>query len=261
MQKISNRKLTLLRKLGRKKYRQEKELFLVEGRRAVRQILQNGSLQVESIFFDESLSVFNEAYWQKSEVRDSSYLVSPDDFREVTDTEHTQGVLALCRIPSEQPVEKLASLDGILVATDAIQDPGNLGTIIRTASWFGAAGLLAGKGTVDVFHPKVVRSTAGATGTLAWRNAELRDDLEKLEKSGWQTCLLDGSAGSKKLDSVNKTSKLIIVVGNEGNGISSELFADHRISIRIDSPASHPPVESLNAAIATSIALYELSKK
>jgi TrmH family RNA methyltransferase len=161
-------------------------------------------------------------------------------------------------MPEEIEQEQLAARKGLIIATDAIQDPGNLGTIIRTASWFGVQGLLLGKGTVDHFHPKVVRSTAGATGSIPFIDRDLKELLPLFEGRGWRVVLLDTGAGSSPLRELKTRGKTIIVVGNEANGIDPLLYVNGRKRTRISSPRKTESVESLNAAIATSIALYAL---
>ncbi len=260
MNTISNRQLKLLRKLGRKKYREQEELFLLEGGRAVRQLIENGTVDIEGLFFDESQRWWEESEWGTLSEVYISASIEENTFAEVSDTDSPQGVLALCRMPVEQELETLAEGSGIMVATDAIQDPGNLGTMVRTASWFGAEGLLCGKGTVDLFHPKVVRSTAGATGTIPYRNSALEKDLDYLEKEGWEVVLLDGGEGSVDIRSLNPTAKSVLVVGNEAHGLSTELISGQRTKAMIQSPAGKPQVESLNASIALSIALYAFSR-
>lgn len=260
MDTISNRQLKLLRKLGRKKYRDQEALFLLEGGRAVMQLIVNGTVAVEGLFFDESQRWWEGNEWQDPAKKFPSASIDAKDFAKVSDTDNPQGVLALCRMPQEQSLEKLARASGIIVATDAIQDPGNLGTIVRTASWFGVTGLLCGKGTVDLFHPKVVRSTAGATGTIPFRNSVLGKDLDILEHAGWETVLLDGGEGSVDIRSLPSSEKRILVVGNEAHGLSPELLSARRTKAMIQSPAGKAQVESLNASIALSIALYAFSK-
>ena len=141
-----------------------------------------------------------------------------------------------------------------MVAFDAVQDPGNVGTIIRTAAWFGAAGLLLGHGTADPYHPKVVRSTAGATGALDYVKGDLAELLAKFENEDWQVYLMDGGSDSIELQSIKPGKKSVLVVGNEGNGISEEQFRTGRTSVRI--PGDDAVVESLNAAIAMGIGMY-----
>lgn len=255
----SNRQQTLLRKLNRKKYREKERLFLLEGSRAVMQVLHHGEIDVEALFFDESQEYWHLTEWKRVARDLKSRTLSAELFTEVSDTDTPQGVLALCRIPEEATTGELAAQQKVVIAVDGIQDPGNMGTIIRTASWFGAGGLLSGKGTVDLFHPKVVRSTAGATGTVPHLNGDLKELLPEFESAGWKVYLLDAGAGSKPLTEIAITEKSLLVVGNEAHGIQSELEGAERTKVRIPSGSTRPEVESLNAAIATSIALYTFS--
>lgn len=261
MKSISNAKMTLLRKLNRKKFREKEQLFLIEGERAVEQAINNGRLELQELFFDESQQLWQQAPWMEAVGNYPSSLLNQEHFQEVSDTENPQGLLALCKIPAEADVEDLISRQGIIVASDGIQDPGNLGTIIRTAVWFGAAGFLSGKGTVDLFHPKVVRSTAGATGALSYRDTDLRQLLPKFEEGGWQVLVLDGGKEAEDIRKIDPSPKTIIVVGNEAHGVDKALFTDQRKSVSILSKPKEGEafVESLNAAIATGIALYAMS--
>jgi TrmH family RNA methyltransferase len=198
--------------------------------------------------------------WKSIQRGVDCYKMDPSDFVEITDTDNPQGIIALCHIPPESTLQDLAGERGILIATDGIQDPGNLGTIIRSASWFGINGILAGHGTVDLYHPKVVRSTAGSTGVLPYRNADLVSELTFLEEHGWQVVLLDGGSGSLDLRAFEPMEKTVLVVGNEGNGLNRQLLQQYRLKVKIPAADAAPAVESLNASIAVSIALYALSK-
>lgn len=257
----SNRQKTLLRKLNRKKYRYKECLFLLEGARAVQQVIANEKVQIRALFFDESQRYWEQPDWEKMFDQFEVASLSKELFTEVSDTDTPQGVLALCEMPSEATAEELAEKSGLIVALDGLQDPGNLGTIVRTAGWFGISGIISGKGTVDLFHPKVVRSTAGATGTIPFVNGELSEVFDTLEQHNWQVFLLDAGAESNALHELSSIKKGVIVVGNEGHGICDELITAKRSSLRIPSPVAQRNVESLNAAIAASIALYGLSAK
>lgn len=253
IQPASNNQLKNWKKLQMGKYRKRSGQFLAEGVRCVEQIIENGRIEVEELIIQKG--------WNPEQLsikRDLSFFeLDASDFETVSDTDNPQGIVAVCKIPQESGVENLSKKSGVILATDAIQDPGNLGTIIRTACWFDVAGILFGTGTVDSFHPKVVRSTAGATGVLPSLSGNLDDLLPSFERENWTTFLLDGGEGSKNLVERPKSDKSILVVGNEGNGVSDELFRDGRHSIKIDGNPNQ--VESLNAAIACSIALYKFS--
>ena len=251
MRNASNNEIKLLRKLARKKYREKEQRFVVEGARAVEQVLENGLLEVETVFISEQMV-------NNTQLSVESVLIGEDVLIEVADTENPQGILAVCKMPEEIGVEELAKQSGLIVATDAIQDPGNMGTILRTSAWFGVKALIAGKGSVDVYHPKVVRSTAGATGSIPVLSGVLEEIFGELEKSGWEILLLDGSAESVSLRSVQPKEKTLLVVGNEGNGISEHLLNSGRKKVKIESGGATDKVESLNAAVAVSIALWGL---
>lgn len=256
MRKASNNEIKLLRKLARKKYREKEQRFIVEGVRAVEQVVENGLIEMETVFMGESFKD-QEVTFKGLEV----CILEDEVFAEVADTDNPQGILAVCKIPEEIRPQKLAEETGIIVATDAIQDPGNMGTIFRTAAWFGAKALIAGKGSVDVYHPKVVRSTAGATGSIPVLTGDLEGTFEEMENSGWKVLLLDGGEEAEALGSVQLAEKMILVVGNEGNGINENLLNSGRKKVKIESAPGQEKVESLNAAVAVSIALWALSDK
>ena len=253
MNNASNNQIKLLRKLGQKKYREKEGLFIVEGERAVEQVLENSVIKVGDVFLEEEKA---KSYQLTA---DSFYTLDSKIMNEVTDTENSQGILAICEIPSEISIQELSKKEGLIIATDRIQDPGNLGTIVRTSAWFGATAILVGKGSVDLFNPKVVRSTAGATGMLAYKNSELSKDLEAMENAGWQVLMLDGNAGAEPIKNIELSEKTILMVGNEANGIEKKFFGPNRKRVMIPSVENNRSVESLNAAIALSIALYQLN--
>lgn len=242
------------KKLLQSKYRKKEKLFIAEGIRCVEQVLANGKIEVAEFFTEEGFTPGEEILNAGKPV----YRLAADDFRSLTDTETPQGVVAVCRTPEAASGERLPAA-GLFVAFDALQDPGNLGTMIRTASWFGASGLIFGEGCAEPFHPKVVRSTAGATGALPY----LRGDLERIfadfEREGWQIFLLDGSEGAEELEDARPAPKSVLTVGNEGGGIAVERFTKERKAVRIEGAPGH--VESLNAAVALGIGLYRFLKK
>ena len=252
MLESSNSQITLLRKLRQRKHRDKEQLFIVEGDRAVDQVMENNFLTVKAIFYDESQS------YKYAQI-ENSYHIEKSIFVEISDTDNPQGVLALCKIPSPISFNELSIKNGVIVATDAIQDPGNLGTIFRTATWFGCKAILLGKGTVDIFNPKVVRSTAGATGMLPYLSTNLEEMLLQFEIVGWEILLLDGNPGAISINQIEHSKKQILVVGNEANGISKELINTNRKRVLIPSKGENRSVESLNAAVALSIGLWSLN--
>jgi len=252
LKKASKNQIKSWRKLSRKKYRESEGMFLAEGERCVMQILKNRSIQVQQVFISGDFS-FDNIKMPGVEV----FEVPSGDFQSVTDTVTPQGIAAVCRIPEPLTAAEAVNLHGWILAADRIRDPGNFGTIIRTAAWFGASAIVAGDGTVDPWHPKVVRSTAGSTGTVPLIRQNTEEVLQTLESAGWTVYLLDGAASSADIRKVTPSSKSLIVVGNEASGISDELYQEKRIPTRI--PGKGSRAESLNAAVAVSIAMFQFA--
>ncbi len=242
---LSRQKRADIRNLARKSYRIEAGRFIAEGQRTVEQIIRNGRIDVDTILTD-------------GRAVDSGTIpvisLTKDAFSEISETETSQGVIAVCRIPDAVSVQDLCAKPGVLIALDAIQDPGNLGTLYRTAAWFGATGFLVGTGTTDLFQPKVVRSTAGATGMIPYALGTLTSLIREAAAAGREVLILDGGAGSISLNDVRPSKNAVIVIGNEGNGVSDEVLALPFQRVGIPGNPNH--VESLNAAIAGSITLY-----
>lgn len=260
MKKASASQIKLLRKLSMRKYRYKEKLWIAEGIRTVAQILKNNREAVLQIFLGENLSEVPTFIPAASELYASDlYSVEPELLNSLSGTDTPQGILALCKMPDEPDPHHIAGMgDGILVALDAIQDPGNLGTIIRTASWFGVSAILAGTGTADPFHPKTVRSTAGAAGTVPVLTGELSGMLTLLHSSGWDIRLLDTGKNADPLQHAKKPDKMVLVFGNEGNGISPAIKNMGYPSLTI--PGNPGNVESLNVAMACGICMYHFSE-
>ncbi|MEX0772863.1 MAG: RNA methyltransferase [Balneolales bacterium] len=254
---MSKSLITNLRKLSKKKYRMEKRQFVAEGLRTVEQILSNKLIRIDYLVFDESGEAWKVPVFLRSGDSVQIIKVNHKQFLELSDTDNPQGVLAVCRIPEPAELLSFNLGKGCLVALNRIQDPGNAGTILRTAAWFGATGMLCDEGTVDLFHPKVVRSTAGATGSIDWWEGDLETALTELESKGWETYLLDAGEQSITLKDVKPDPKSILVIGNEAGGLDQALVKPHRTLIRIPGTNRNDAVESLNASVALSVALYE----
>ena len=242
------------KKLAQSKYRKKFGLFMAEGIRCVEQILENDLLDVVEIITDDSNNLTQ--FKRISDI--DTYEVSNNEMAAIADTETPQGVIAICRIPDDPTLEELIHTGTLIVALDALQDPGNMGTVIRTAAWFGAGAIIIGEGSVDPYHPKVVRSTAGATAAIPILRDDLETVLNKLEEHQWITYLLDTGKGSESISKTEFASKTVLLLGNEANGISPSLVNPDRKEIKIDGNADK--VESLNASIAIGIALYEFNR-
>lgn len=256
---LSKAQFSRYRKLVQRKYRESEGLFLAEGLRTVEQLLHHGVLDVQCLIIDDSIA-FDERTEGVLSDFETVYQLDHSSFNSLCDTEQSQGILAVIAIPSTLKVQDLSKVhSGLILATDGIQDPGNMGAIYRTAAWFGASCLMSGKGSVDLYNAKSVRSTAGALGALKVANGlDLPETLGQLTEEGWKVYLLDAGPESRSIVNIKPTGKDVIVVGNEANGISPLLKSDTRFD-KVIIPGHSEHVESLNAAMSVSIALYHFS--
>lgn len=247
-----NSKLKLLSSLKTKKGRQKSNLMLIEGLRAVKQLLDN-DLNVDTIAFDSEVIEQNNAYKELySKYQDKSIIIKKELFENVSDTVNSQGIVATGKIPTYNLEELVGLSPKRILLLDKIQDPGNAGTIIRTADSAGFDMIIYIKGTVDLFSPKVSRSSMGSNMYLPIIEASL-EDLKNLQGKGYSiyaTALDDKAIHYNKLKYSEKT---IIALGNEANGIDEDLLeiSNYKIYIPIYGKA-----ESLNVGIAGAIVMY-----
>ncbi|MBQ9193067.1 MAG: RNA methyltransferase [Bacteroidales bacterium] len=237
---ISRNEMRLVSSLSRKKGREETGLFVVEGEKMVSEALAS-DFEVVSVYRRDEIG-------EEAMARLSS-LSSPSP------------VLATVRIPA--PVD-FHPEKGLFLALDGIRDPGNLGTILRVADWFGIDGVFASEDTVDLYNPKVVQATMGAIFRIPFHTARIPDLCARIVTDGGHVygTFLDGkNLYGRDLDTGSRTPS-VIVIGNESNGISRETAA--HVSDRLfipPYPADDPGSESLNAAIATAITVAEFRRR
>ena len=181
-----------------------------------------------------------------------SYLVTDEVMRAVSDLPTPQGIIAVMHLE-----EKKLSIDsGGWLMLDHVQDPGNVGTMIRTADAFGLSGVLLGKGTADIYSTKVLRSMQGSNYHLPVITVDLNQIIPDLKKKGFMVYGTELNEQAVALTKIKPTENYAIIMGNEGQGVSSELLAlaDQNIYIPMKGNA-----ESLNVGVATGILLYQLS--
>ncbi len=246
--------LTLARDLKRRKARERRSLFVAEGVRAVEELLAS-DLVVKGALVTAALSKTERGAALRAllDVRGvTCEEVSDGDFASAADTENPQGVLAVAEIP-ERVVGLAPGATGVrFLVLDAIQDPGNVGTLIRTAAALGA-GVIALPGTADIWSAKAIRSAVGAQlrcSVVSLSTEELFAFLAETETTLWST-----AADGEPVTAVKAPDRLAIAVGNEGNGVSDAIRAasEHVVSLPMTSG-----VESLNVAVAAGITLFAL---
>ena len=250
---ISKNQVKWVRQLELKKNRRREGLFVAEGPKVVGDLLQAG---------------FTAKVLFSTREREDAQTVTDDELRRLSFLQHPQEILGVFHIP-EQP-ESLSPLgntssplgnapyaDGLCLALDGVQDPGNLGTIIRIADWFGIKAIYCSPDTADAYNPKVVQATMGSLAHVPVVYCQLTELLAHVRCPIYGT-LLDGDNIYRQ----ELAPQGIIVMGNEGNGISQDVrsLITHRLLIP-NFHTAHETAESLNVAIATAITCSEFRRR
>jgi TrmH family RNA methyltransferase len=227
----------------------------IEGVRVIEEAIRSG-LRFKAVFFSEAA----EPRMEKLLPQISSHVeilgLSDEVFSSAVATETPQGVAALVRWPEFSLEGALQKSEPLILGAMGIQDPGNLGTIIRSAEAFGASAVLLGEKTVSEFNPKVIRSSAGSSFRLPTVHAVI-EQMKDLKQQGLRIAATSSHKG-KPIDEAELTGGLVILVGSEGAGVPREYMNLADDFIRV--PHSER-VESLNAAIAASVVLYEAQRQ
>lgn len=245
--------LSLARDLQRRKARDRQSLFVAEGVRAVEELLASPLRVVGALLTAEAnINARVAAVREQFVARAIEHSVITDaEFASASDTDTPQGVLAIAEIPDRSPTRLNVQPRARVLLLDAVQDPGNVGTILRTAAAFEVTATLALPGTVDLWNAKVVRAAMGALFRHQAMSASWADVDAFVQEHNvvlWGT----DSAGARLGDRA-APNKLGIVVGNEGSGMTADARA--RIAHHVSIPTS-ATVESLNVAVATGILLH-----
>lgn len=257
MKKISSKDNIIIKetkKLKEKKYRTEKKSFLIEGFRFIEEAI-GSEYEVEKLFVDED--VLEKCYefdiLNKIEDDTEIYIVNKLIINLLTDTENSQGIIAVVKDKNIN-IEKGT---GFYIFVDKVQDPGNLGTIIRSAHASGAKGVILNNGTVDLHNEKTLRSTMGSIFKVPVIIDKDLSLLKELKTNGFRVVGSSLNTNDNFFD-IDLKDKVIIVVGNEGKGMSNEIeeLCDKLVKIPMPGDA-----ESLNVAIAASIMMFEIVRQ
>ena len=246
---ISNNDIKRIKALQQKKFRDESGLFVVEGEKMVDELIRSG-WKVDGTY-------------RKDEIGE-------DTMKRISALANPSPVLAVAHKPDDAYVDDAGKLEnlleegGLFLALDTIRDPGNLGTILRIADWFGIKAVFAAKDTVDVFNPKVVQATMGAIFRVRLHYVDLPSISRLALAHGGNVygTFLDGRNMYGCELQTGQDSPVLIVIGNESEGISAEMarLVTDRLYIP-PYPADSPGSESLNAAIATAITVAEFRRR
>lgn len=259
IQSNQNNTIKDIKALHLKKNRDSQGIYFVEGIRFVNDAIDNNQRILKMIFSDklESLNGGKALVERASAVCSDLYLVPEKLFKEISDTQSPQGVLAILEKRNSNFRDSLQAAKS-LVILDTLQDPGNVGTIIRTADAAGVSAVLMTKGCVDLYSPKVLRSTMGSVFHMPIiEGLDIHDTISVLKSYGFKV-IASHLEGKNNYYDEDLTCKSAIIVGNEANGISEEtaLQADRLVKIPMPGQA-----ESLNASIAASIMIYEIVRQ
>lgn len=235
---IHNDKIKFIKGLNNKKTRDESNLFLVEGEHLVIEAKKTGLLKEVILLENEEFDFENKSY------------VNEKIMKYISGLESIPNIIGVCRKLQNNNIG-----DKVLIL-DNIQDPGNLGTIIRSATAFNIDTIILSKDTVDLYNQKVIRSSQGMLFHMNFIIDDLEKRVKSLKENGYKIWSTNVSFG-KSIKSVEKMKKFAIIMGNEGKGVSSELQNECDEMLYIDMNSS---CESLNVAVATSIILYELNR-
>jgi len=260
LRRVSSRQNTLVKDLRKALSQGEptaEGYLAIEGVRIIEEAIRSG-LRFHAVFFSEAGSAHATRLLPQIGSHVEVLLLPDEVFVSAVSTESPQGVAALVKLRPQKFEDLLESpADSLLVGVAGIQDPGNLGTVIRSAEAFGARAVLLGEKTVSHFNPKTVRGSAGSIFREPLIRVKLGESITRLKQLGMHV-LATSSHKGKPLHDADFTGAAMIVVGNEGAGIPQEILslADELVTI----PHS-PRVESLNAGIAASILLYEAARQ
>lgn len=230
---LTNQKIKFIRSLSLKKNRIENQLFVVEGEKNVNEFI-NSDFVIDSVYsIDDSFK--------------DSFKVSPKELDRISHLNSSNKVLAVVKMPNYD----FAKYGNTVIALDTIQDPGNLGTIIRLCDWFGVKEILCSETCVDQYNSKVVQASMGSLSRVKLNYCDLQTELSLMKDYSIISMDMDG-VDIKESDDVDKK---VIVLGNEGNGISKEVLQLSNITMSINK-SNNSEAESLNVANACAIALY-----
>ena len=246
---ISNNEIKKVKSLQQKKFRDEEGLFIVEGEKMVSEA-ENSGFKVEKTYLRSD--------------------IGEDAMKRISALANPSPVLAVVRKPEDIYVDDPDTLVGLLekgglfLALDSIRDPGNLGTILRIADWFGIEAVFAAKDSVDVFNPKVVQATMGAVFRVKMHYVDLPELSRLVLSLGGKIygTFLDGENIYGRYLDTGTDCPVLVVIGNESDGISDEMatLVSDRLFIP-PYPADQPGSESLNAAVATAVTIAEFRRR
>ncbi len=254
---VPKQQLRALHRLRLKKFREQEQAFLIEGVRLCEEALRAQALLVRLFHTAEAAhnprikALLNESAGRGVPIEELDGAA----FSQLADTETPQGIAALLHKPLRRTFDPAACRDALVLAIDGLADPGNLGTILRTAEWFGVRTILLSRDTVELYNPKVVRSSMGSLFRLqVHEGIDLQQTALAARTAGWRLLSAE-AAGGDPAHEFTPGGRDLLFIGSEAHGLVTPL--QETIDRRITIPGGG--AESLNAAIAAAILLYQLT--
>ena len=242
-----NKIFRLCQQLSHKKYRDKLGLYLIEGENLLEEAVKNGAaIKTVLMCRDYRGSLFG--------TEDKAFCLSDKLFEQLSQTETTQGIMAVVEKPELSPDRFLDKGGGNFIVLDRLQDPGNIGTILRTADAAGYELAIVMKGTADVFSPKAVRAATGSLFRMPVVFMDSVDELMEFTRAAGKKLVATCFDTDRYYYDENLKGNIALIIGNEGSGISRELIECSDLKIKIP---MHGNIESLNASVAAGILMYE----
>ena len=242
-----NKIFRLCQQLSHKKYRDKLGLYLIEGENLLEEAVKNGAaIKTVLMCRDYRGSLFG--------TEDKAFCLSDKLFEQLAQTETTQGIMAIVEKPELSPDLFLDRGGGNFIVLDRLQDPGNIGTILRTADAAGYELAIVMKGTADVFSPKAVRAATGSLFRMPVVFMDSVDELMEFTRAAGKKLVATCFDTDRYYYDENLKGNIALIIGNEGSGISRELIECSDLKIKIP---MHGNIESLNASVAAGILMYE----
>ena len=241
VEKLSNNKIKEIKKLHQKKYRDESNLFIAEGEKAVKELIE-AKIEILEVYSTDKNSDYT--------------IISEDDMKKISTTASACEVLAIARKKTTTPYD-IKDSDKIILL-DSISDPGNLGTIIRSAAAFNTDAIILFNNCVELYSPKVIRSCAGNFFKTPVAAINSIDDLNKYFPSHVKIATALNKSNNISISEIKKYKKYIIMFGSEAEGLTKDLLNITDKYLKLNMSKN---VESLNLAVCTSVILYELYSK
>ena len=242
---LSKNQIKFINSLKQKKFRVQNQLFVAEGYKTIKELIKS-SLKLHSLYTTVEFNSYANSLESNKQV-----LISEGDLNKISFLKTPNKALAIFEIPEPKPIP----LDNLVLALDAIQDPGNLGTIIRLCDWFGISDLVCGNDTVDCYNPKVIQATMGSIARVNITYSDLESFLMEVDVPIFGAFMEGQNVYHKTLP-----IKGILVMGNEANGISNRIESLITEKISIPQFGINHETESLNVATATAILLSEFKR-